>query len=237
MLPIAAPGDPSTELPLVIDGIVFNIRPSDYEPVPVTVGDRQEMLDGSKTVWERRPGFSGIANKNEHFTISFPFSALSGDNLVNMKMIRAEGGLHRLTLWTPEALVYTLAAGVTRIYLPHFRSCAPHLYSGLELDGGRVIVDTDVLPTLATLDGAALNVTYAEGPTLAAPGGGGLVIARQPDTSGETIGYTAMRLGDTPAGGEKLRIWMFMALLCDMEVTNVNLSGLREDHAYTFVEL
>lgn len=235
----ANPGDPSTEFPVMIDGIAFSFRPSEIGMPPDSTAVTQTMLDGSRRVWHPRPSFSGIPNSSEPRTFDIPYERLSGNDLKNMMEIEASGGLHRLTIWRSTPIVYTLQAGITRLYLPRLRKCAPHLYSGSIVEAERnVIANVANFPTLVTRNGVALDVTYAEGPSLASPGAGGIVIARQPDGSGlRTAEHTAMLLGDNPVGGEKLIVWTFLTHECSLAQPDVRMRGLTESHSYTFVEV
>ncbi len=236
MLPLIARGDPGIDRAIVIDGIVLTIMPEAMEVTPEPVGDYQDMLDGGGRVWQRRPHFDGIANHMDRYTISVPFAAIQGENREKMELIRVTGDPHRVTLWRMVPIVYTCKSGLQRYYLPRLRKCAPHLYDGLELGGG-VIVDTETFPTFATLEDVDLTVTYAEGPTLVEPAAGGIVIARQPDATGEAAEYTAVMLGDEPEEGDVLTIWTVTTHEMALRAPQMRVSHSQESHSYSFVEL
>lgn len=236
MPPLIAKGDPGIDRQILIDGIVLSFMPGTMEVTPDPVGDYQDLLDGGAREWQRRPHFDGIANLMDRYTISMPLASLKGDDLEKMEVIRATGGIHRVVLWHMVPFVFTCKAGLQRYYLPRLRKCAAWVYTDLLLPGG-IIVDTESFPTYATLAGVELEVTYEEGPTLADPGAAGLVIARQPDSSGAATDYTAFRIGDVPAGGDTLIVWMAPAFEMSMRAPQVRVSRGMESHNYTFVEL
>ena len=233
---LIAKGDPGIDREIVIDGVVLSVMPGTLEVDPAPVGDYQDMLDGGAREWQRRPHFDGIANMMDRYTISVPIANLKGDNREKMEVSRATGGIHRVVLWRMVPFVYTCKAGLQRYYLPRLRKCAAWVYDGL-LIGGGVEVNTENFPAYGTLGDDALTVTYAEGPTLADPGAGGLVISRQPDSSGAAMDYTAFRIGDVPAGGEVLTIWMAPSMEMSLRAPQIRASFKQESHAYTFVEL
>jgi hypothetical protein len=236
MLPLIAKGDPGIDREIVIDGVVLSIMPSPFDMTPDPVSVYQDLLDSGGREWQRRPHFDGIANHMDRYTITIGFGSIKDENREKMEVIRATGGIHRVVLWRMVPFVYTCVAGLQRYYLPRLRKCAAWLYDGL-LIGGGVTVATDAFPTYATLNGDLLAVTYAEGPTLVTPDAGGIVIARQPDSSGAATDYTAVQLGDVPAGGDVLTIWMAPAMEMSMRAPQIRVSRAQESHAYTFVEL
>lgn len=239
MTALFTPSDPGVDLPVLIDGVELSILPADMDIEAEHVADYLDMLDGGAVECERRPHFAGVADYSDRFTFSIPYGQVSGDDLTKLKLMRVRGGAHRITLWRYEPIVYTCKAGVQRYYLPRFRKCAPHLYAGLVIAGGRVISPTSIpnIPTLATLNGSPLTDLYAEGPTLADPGAAAIRIARQPDASGPAMDYTAMRLGDTVVTGDELIVWMCLTYETSLRSTPVRLSGVIEDRAQTFVEV
>lgn len=237
MLPVIARGDPGIDRPIVIDGQVLSIMPIPLELAPDAVGEYQDMLDGGAREWQRRPHFGGIANHMDRLTINLGY-APEGPDREKLELIRATGGVHRLVLWRMVPFVFTCIAGLQRYYLPRMRRCAAWVYDGLLMPApNAVTVSTDAFPTDATFDGDALAVTYAEGPALADPGAGGIVIARQPDTSGAAIDFTAFMLGDVPVGGEVVVIWTAPTFEVSMREPRMRLSAGQEVHSYTFVEL
>lgn len=236
MLPLIAKGDPGITREIVIDGRVLSFMPGTMEVTPDPVGDYQAMLDGGAREWQRRPHFDGIANMMDRYTISVPLGSVKGDDRIIMEEIRAAGGIHRLVLWRMVPFIYTCRAGLQRYYLPRLRKCAAWVYAGLQIGRG-VIVDTDVFPTYATRNGVALAVTYAEGPALVSPGAGGLVIARQPDNSGAATDYAAFMLGDVPAGGDVIVLWMAPSFEMSLRAPSVRISHSQEAVSLTFVEL
>lgn len=236
MVALIAPGDPGIDLPAVVDGIELDLIANDIEITPEPVSDYLDMLDGGSREYQRRPHFDGIANLSDRYTISIPYEALKGDNRQKIELIRARGGVHRVVLWRMVPTVWTLRAGVNRLYFPRFRKCAAWLYDGLELGGGTV-VDTETFPTIATLAGEALAVTYVEGPELVSPGAGGVVISRQPDASGAATDYTALLLGDDITDGDELIVWTTFSFEMTLRSPRVRLSGTNEHHTHTFVEL
>lgn len=228
-------GDPGTDRPILIDGIVFSVMPSDMEITPEPISEYLDMLGGGAREFQRRPGFDGVADHADRYTFAVPYGYLKGENRVQMELIRVRGGVHRLTVWRMVPVFYTLKSGVQRIYLPRFRKIAAHLYDGLNMGG--VVVTTASFPTYATLNGdTELAVTYAAGPTLVTPGAGGIVIARQPDTSGAATDYTAMLLGDTVETGDTLELWSCFTFECSMRAPRVIVTRQQESHAHTFVE-
>jgi hypothetical protein len=236
MVALIAKGDPGINREIVIDGRVLSFMPGTMEVTPDPVGDYQDMLDGGAREWQRRPHFDGIANMMDRYTINVPLGSVDGENRIIMEEIRATGGIHRLVLWRMVPFIYTCIAGLQRYYLPRMRKCAAWVYDGL-LIGGGVIVDTEVFPTYATRNGATLAVTYAEGPALVSPGAGGLVIARQPDSAGAATDYTAFMLGDVPAGGDVIVLWMAPAFEMSLRAPQVRVSAGLESQSFTFVEL
>jgi hypothetical protein len=231
--PLVTKGDPGIDRPLVIDGIVLSVMPR--EAVPRPLSRFLDMADGGAREFQIRPHFDGIARHADRYTFTIPYEWLSGENREKMELIRVSGGAHRLTAWRMVPVRFTCKAGVQRYYLPRFRKCAAHLYSGLQ--NGAYTVDTELFPTLATLNDVELAVTYAEGPTLADPGAGGLVIARQPDSAGSAKEYTALRLGDVVVTGDDLILWSCFAHECSMLEPSIRMVGNTESHAYTFVEV
>lgn len=236
MPPLVRPGDPGLDRPLTIDGITFDIMPSELDASPDPISDYHDMLDGGAKEVQRRPGFDGVANHADRWTFGVPYDALKEQNRIDMSLIRVSGGIHKLTLWRMEPVTYTLIAGVTRYYFPRFRKCAAWLYYGLQIPGG-IFVDTVQFETLATIDDAAKVVTYAEGPSLISPGAGGIVIARQPDPSGPALDYTGFVLGDNPNGGEKLVIWSCWTHEVSMRAPQIRMRGITESQTHTFVEV
>lgn len=232
-------GDPGIDLPLVIDGVVLSFMPKNLAITPDPVSDYLDMMDGGAQEWQRRPFFDGIANHSERYTFAVPYDSVKGDNRVKIELIRARGGTHRLTLWRKTPVIYTCLPGLQRYYFPRFRKCAAHIYAGLLV--GSVVVSTEVFPTTAELlrDGVAtpLNVTYGEGPALADPGPGAIVIAREPDTDGETADYTAFLVGTPLLAGDVITLWSCFSHDVSMRSPSLQLVGLQEHHAYTFVEV
>ena len=233
---LIAKGDPGIDREIVIDGIVLSVMPGTLDVTHPSIGDYQNMLDGGGRRAVRRPHFDGIANRMDRYTINVPLESLKGDNLVKMEEIVAAEDPHRVVLWRMTPFIYTLKAGLTRYYLPRLRKCAAWVYDGLMVGGG-VEVNTTNFPSEATYDGDELAVTYAEGPTLADPGAGGLVIARHPDSSGAATDFTAFRIGDVPTGGEIIKLWLAPAMEMSLDGPQIGVSYKKESHAYTFVEL
>jgi hypothetical protein len=233
---LIAKGDPGIDREIVIDGVVLSVMPGTLDVDPAPVGDYQDMLDGGAREWQRRPHFDGIANMMDRYTITVPIASLKGEDREKMEVTRATGGIHRVVLWRMVPFVYTCKTGLQRYYLPRLRRCAAWVYDGLLMPGGEE-VNTENFPTYATLGDDALTVTYAEGPTLADPGAGGIVISRQPDSSGAAADYTAFRVGDSPAGGDILTIWMAPSMEMSLRGPQIRVSHGQESHAYTFVEL
>lgn len=233
---LVTPGDPGIDLPLIIDGITFSRMPNDIDAVPDPLTEQQRTLDGLSREWAMRPHFDGIANTAPAYTFGVPFNALNGADLMTMDLIYATGGTHRLTLWRYVPTVYTCIAGVQRYYLPRMRKCAAWWNAGMLISGG-TIVSPSVFPTIATLKGVPLAVTYAVGPTLITPGAGGIVIARDPDASGDAAGYTGMLLGDVVANGDVLVVWMPPTFEVMMRAPRIRMVGTQEHHVHTFVEV
>lgn len=235
MFPLAK-GDPGTRYPLLIDGERLSVNPAELDVTPEPVSDFLDMLDGGAREMQRRPGFDGVANLSDRYTFSIPYDALKGNDRIIVEEVRARGGVHRITLWRLVPVIYTMKSGLQRYYFPRFRKCAAHLYAGLYMGNG-ISVDTILFPTLATLNGAALDVTYALGPTLADPGAGGLVIAKQPDASGAATDYTGFMVGDAVATGDELILWTSFTFECSMRAPRIVVRGITESHAHTFVEV
>lgn len=237
MPPLIAKGDPGIDREIVIDGIVLSVMPGTLDVDPAPVGDYQDMLDGGAREWQRRPHFDGCANMMDRYTIGVPIGNLKDGNREKMEVVRATGGTHRVVLWRMIPFVYTCKAGLQRYYLPMRRACAAWVYDGLQLGTSNVFVNTVNFPSEATFNGDEEVVTYAEGPTLAGPGAGGLVISRQPDSSGAATGYTAFRIGDVPTGGEVIVLWMAPSFEMSLRAPQIGVSYKKESHSYTFVEL
>ena len=232
-------GDGGARYPLVIDGIAFSNLPEDLNFVPAPVADYQDMMDAGSRMWLRRPHFDGVADQQERYSISIPRWLLKGQNLINWKLIRASGGLHRFVIWSMECVKWTLRGGVQRVYLPRLRGVAPHVFSGLQLPSGgagTATVNVENFPAEATLNDDALTVSYAEGPTLDDPGAGGIVIAKQPDATGDATGYTAALLGDDVETGDVLMLWAIFAAQMQMREPTVSYSLKTEEHSFEFVE-
>lgn len=236
MPPLITKGDAGIDRQIVIDGVVLSIMPPVIDVKPDPVGQYTQLLDGGGRWSEYRPHFNGISNLMDRYTIEVQLAALDGEDREKMEEIRATGGTHRLVLWRMIPFVYTCIAGLTRYYLPARRKCAAWVYDGL-LIGGGVSVNTVNFPAYATHNGSALAVTYAEGPTLADPGAGGLVIARQPDATGDAMEYAAFRLGDVPAGGDVIVLWMAPSFEMSLRAPQIRVTYKQESHSYTFVEL
>lgn len=236
MLPLIARGDPGIDREIVIDGRTLTFMPSEINLQPDPVSDYQDMLDAGSREWQRRPHFDGIASYMDRYTLTLTLADLRGPNRITMEEIRVAGGVHRVTLWRMVPMTFICQPGLQRYYLPRLRKCAAWVYDGLVIGGGTV-VGTEAFPTEATYDDEALAVTYAEGPVLADPGAGGIVIARQPDTSGDAIDFTAVLLGDEPVGGEVLTIWMAPSFEMSMRAPQIRIVAGQESHSYTFVEL
>jgi hypothetical protein len=211
--------------------------PRDLTAPPAPISDYLDLLDGGAKEFQRRPHFDGVANHADRYTFSFPLDNLRGDNRVTMELIRVRGGTHRLVIWRMVPVIWTAPrAGIQRFYFPRFRKCAAHVYEGLHIGSG-VFVSPDLFPTLATLNDEDLTVTYAEGPDLASPGAGGLVVSRLADESGPAMDYSAVRVGDTIAAGDELVIWTCFAFECSMRRQDVRMVGPTESHAYIFEEV
>jgi hypothetical protein len=239
--PLVLKGDPSFDRPLVIDGIVLSIMPREMTATPRPISDFLDMLDGGGREFQRRPHFDGVADHSDRWTFSFPYGNLKGENLIKMDLIRVSGGVHRIVMWRMLPVIWTCKSGVQRYYLPRFRKIAAHVYEGLDIGNG-YFVNTELIPTIATLTRLDLSetelaVTYAEGPALVDPGADGLVIARQPDTSGAAMDYTALLLGDDVDTGDKLTLWSCCAFDCSLLDPSIRMVGPTESHAYTFVEV
>lgn len=233
-------GDPGIARPVLIDGVELSVMPSEFDMLPEPVSDYLDMFDGGAREFQRRPYFDGVNNYSDRVTFSFPIDQIRGENMRKMQLILARGGTHRITVWRMSPVVFSCVSGVQRYYLPRFRKVAGHLYAGLTLSGGGVgdtIVTTDAFPLIATLNDADLAVTYAEGPTLVAPGAGGIVIARQPDTSGAATDYVAVRMGDSPDTGDELILWSCWTHETSLRDPRISVRGPQESHSYTFVEL
>lgn len=236
MPPLINKGDPGIDREILIDGIALSVMPGTLEVEPAPVGDYQDMLDGGAREWQRRPHFNGVANMMDRYTISVALGSVKGENREKIEVLRATGGIHRVVLWRMIPFIYTCKAGLKRYYLPRLRKCAAWVYDGL-LIGGGTEVNTESFPTYATMNGDELAVTYAEGPTLADPGAGGLVMSRQPDSSGGAIDYTAFMIGDVPIGGEIITLWVAPSMEMSLRAPQIRVSQLQESHSYTFVEL
>lgn len=229
-------GDAGLDRAVLIDGVSLSVLPREMNASPEPVSDYQNMLDGGAREWQRRPHFDGVADHADRYTFSFPYDSIRGDDRVTMERMRVRGGIHRLTLWRMVPVIWTCRAGLKRYYFPRFRKCAAHLYAGVTLPGS-IIVGTVTFPTEASLNGDALAVSYAEGPALADPGVGGIVIARQPDVDGEALDYTAVLLGDDVAEGDVIELWTCFTFEVSLYSPTFRLSGLVESHSYTFVEI
>jgi hypothetical protein len=237
MLPaLVEKGDPGIDRSIVIDGVVFSVMPKDMDVSPEPVSDYLDMLDGGAREFQRRPHFDGVPDYSDRYTFGFPYEALNNDDREKLELIRVRGGIHRLTLWRMVPVVWTCKTGVQRYYLPRFRKIAASVYDGLAIGGG-VTVATDRFPSIASLNGAALTVTYADGPTLASPGAGGIVLARDPDLTGEATDYTGVYVGTAVESGDELILWACFAFEVSMRAPRMKLSGINESHAYTFVEV
>lgn len=237
MPPIITPGSPSTDLPIMIDGRPLKFRPASI-PMPSTPTTiRQQMIDGSACVWKQRPFYPGVPRQNAPFTITMDFDSVR-DDLEALEEIYAGGDTHLLTIWRYSTICYTLEAGITRLYFPRTRRCAAHFYAGVTIEPLRgIVADVEKLPTLVTVDGDSLTVSYESGPTLSTPDAGEIIIAKYPDESGRAQGAVPMRLGDTPAGGEELVMKTFVTIECEMRCDVTLRPGMSESHAYTFVEI
>jgi hypothetical protein len=235
--PLVLKGDPGIDRPIVIDGEVLSIMPREMTATPEPLSGFLPMLDGGEREFQMRPHFDGIANHADRYTFSIPYDRLRDDNRVRMERIRVRGGTHRVVLWRMVPVIYTVPlAGLKRYYFPRFRKCAAHVYDGLDIGNG-YFVSTDLFPTFITLNGAELVVTYAGGPTLADPGAGAAVIAREPDVTGAATDYTAFMLGDAPDMGDEIEVWSCFAFDCSLRRSDVRMVGPTESHAYTFVEV
>lgn len=241
MLPLLERGDVGTDRPILIDGIELSVMPAEMEIIPEPVSEYLDMFDGGAREFQRRPYFDGIPNYSDRYTFVIPYDALRGEDRVKVELIRARGGIHRLTVWRMVPVVWTCVAGVSRYYLPRFRKPAAHLYAGTAITGvggaGAATVTTNAFPIEATLGGVALDVTYAEGPTLADPGAGGIVFARMPDVDGEAADYTALRIGGALVTGTELVAWGAWSHEVSLRAPRVAIRGLVESHALTFVEV
>ncbi len=233
-------GDPGTDRPILIDGIELRILPAELDAPPEPVSDFLDRLDGGSSEHQRRPWFDGVANVRDRKTFTFAYDQIQGDDRIKMMEIVARGGLHRITVWRMEPIIWTCREGVSRYYLPAFRKPAAHLYSGLVLGGetaGAVTVTTEAFPIDATLNGDALTVTYEEGPILSNPGTGGLVLGRVPNSDGEEAGYTRVRAGGTLVTGDELILWGVWTSECTLRSPGVTMRGQTESQAFVFVEV
>lgn len=235
--PYVTRGDPGTEFPIMIDGIPISRRPSEL-PIPSDPNaTRQKMKDGRFRTWVDRPSFAGVDLGSRVFSMTLDLKSVR-DDLISLEYISAYGGNHLVTIWRPTCIRYELPPGVSRLYLPHARKCAPHFYSGVEFsaDGRNLKVNTDQFITDVFVDGEPLTVTYAAGPTLSTPASGGIVIAKNAETSGVATEYVPMLLGDVPNGGEQVEMWTFLTFICRMR-SEVRLEGgISESHVYVFEE-
>lgn len=229
--------DAGTDYPILIDGLQVSVRPADLDQPPVPVSDYLDRFDGGASEHQRRPWFLGAPSYKDRYSFAFRYDQISGADRVIMETIRVRGGIHRLTVFRMVPVIWSCLAGVSRYYLPSFRKPAAHLYDGLALSNPAATVTTEAFPIDATLEGVALTVTYAEGPTLADPGAGGIVVARQPDTSGEAADYVAVRIGDAVTTGDELILWGCWTHEVSLRTQSVNLRGQIESQAYTFVEV
>lgn len=233
-------GDPGTDYPILIDGVQVSVRPADLDQPPASVSDYLDRFDGGASEHQRRPWFLGAPAYKDRYSFTFSYDQIKAEDRIIMDELRVGGGIHRLTVWRMVPVKWVCLAGISRYYLPSFRKPAAHLYDGVELSGpaGFVVVDPlDTFPIDATLNDTTLTVTYAEGPTLADPGAGGIVIARQPDTSGETADYCAVRIGDAVETGDVLMLWGCWTHEVSWRTASVNLRGQVESQAYSFVEV
>jgi hypothetical protein len=232
-------GDPGTDRSILIDGIQLSILPADLDAPPEPVSDYLDRLDGGASEHQRRPYFLGAPAYSDRYTFTFAYDQITGDDRVKMEEIRVAGGTHRIVVWRMVPIIWHVQAGVSRYYLGRFRKPAEWLYRGLILSGpaGSTEVTAEHFPIDATLAGEALTVTYAEGPTLADPGTGGVVIARQPDVSGEAADYTAVRVGGTLTTGDVLMLWGVWAHEVSLRAPGLVMRGQTETQSYTFVEV
>lgn len=241
MSPLIERGDAGTDRPVLLDGIELSIMPADMEITPEPVGDYVDMLDGGAREFQRRPWFDGVPNYSDRYTFSIPYEQIQGTDRIKLELIRNRGGIHRLVVWRMVPVVWTIVADLSRYYLPRFRRPAAHLYAGTLIGGsgggGAATITTTAFPLEATLDDVALDVTYAEGPTLIDPGEGTIVVARQPDTAGETQDYTALMLGGDLVDGAELVVWGAWSHEVSLRAPRVALNGVRESQSLTFVEV
>jgi hypothetical protein len=232
-------GDPSTDYPILIDGVQLGIIPAELEAPPEPVSQYLDRLDGGASEHQRRPFFLGAGNYSDRYTYTFSLDGIEAEDRIKVDELRVRGGIHRLTVWRMVPVVWACLGGLSRYYLPRFRKPAAHLYAGLRISGaaGSVVVTTEAFPVDATLNGDALAVTYAEGPTLTDPGEGGIVVARQPDGSGESADYCAVRVGGDIATGDELMLWGVWSHEVSLRVANVTMRGQSEALALVFVEV
>jgi len=239
MVRLIEKGAPGTDFPILIDGRQVSILPADLDQPPTPVSDYLDRFDGGASEHQRRPFFLGAPNYKDRYSFTFTYDTLSTEDRIVMEELRVMGGIHRLTVWRMVPVIWSCLAGVARYYLPSLRKPAAHLYDALVITGrtGVATVTTEAFPIDAWLNDDPLTVTYAEGPTLADPGAGGIVIARQPDASGEAADYVAVRIGDTVVTGDILKLWGCWTHEVSLRAPGVTLRGQAETQNYTFVEV
>lgn len=232
-------GDPGIDHPILIDGIELSIMPAELDQPPTPVSVYLDRFDGGASEHQRRPYFIGAPSYKDRYPFTFAYDQIGREDRIKMEEIRVGGGIHRLTIWRMVPVKWICLAGVSRYYLPSFRKPAAHLYDGLAISGpaGFNIVSPETFPIDATLNGDALEVTYAEGPELDDPGEGGIVFARQPDTSGQTMDYCALRVGGALVTGDVLMAWGCWSHDVSLRAPGVTMRGQVERQAYTFVEV
>jgi len=230
-------GDPGTDRPILLDGVELSVLPADLDSPPEPVSDYLDRLNGRASEHQRRPSFYGAPSHTDRYPFTFAYDQIRGPDRIIMETIRVRGGTHLLTVWRMVPVIWQCQAGISRHYLP--RRPAAHLYDGLLIggDAGATVVNTEHFPIDATLNGAALAVTYAEGPTLADPGEGGVVVAREADVSGEAAGYVGIRVGGTLQTGDELMLWGCWTHEVSLRAPGLVMRGQSESHAYVFVEV
>ena len=224
----------SIQRAITIDGVDFPITFQSISVDPAPIETPVDTIDGGSVSF-RPLALPGCPDVSDRYTFTVPASNLTGAPLTQLERIRARGGYHTLAYWRPIRSFYTAKAGQTKFYLGRYRQNAPQVHAGL-IDQG-ITMSTTVAPLLCWINGVAQTVTYAAGPTLAAPAAGAIVVSQAVETTGPGTSYAPFLVGNVLVAGDVIEIEWFPLFL--VTLTQPKISYPRtvvEDHSYTFRE-
>jgi hypothetical protein len=228
---------PGLVRPLTGDGIDIEIDPRSISVRPELRVVEETTLSGETiTTTHSVRGEPDKIYRNEFF-LEIDLRADEDPDVIDaIRDLDMVAGHVSFCLWQPERTQYTAAAGQVQFVLPHQRRNAGAVLAGLTYDGKTT--STTTVPVKAWLNGTALTVNYADGPTVDRPDAGEITIARDPILSGEQRNFVEMRVGDDLVSGDILKLEFTPVYFVAWKRTDgAFLAGQAERQSYRLTEI